>query len=110
MRGGANRKTIEQHLADGTYRGSRHGRIIESDDKTLRRMKEDLYNDYCKITGEIRKLKIPGALEEYAKMNRIRLDYVKAYHSIAKTPALDSANGAGEDTPDDKFGFKNRKE
>jgi len=65
-------------------------------------MKQDLYADYVKITGELRKLDIASTLDDYKKMNAIRLDFIKSFHAICKAPVADKQEQASED----KYDFK----
>jgi len=91
MRGGRNKKTVEQHLIDGTYRADRHGYVNTSDEESLKIMKNDLYTDYVLLTKEIKKLDLSkdDNLKKYEQLNNIRINYVKAFHNIAKTPIED---------------------
>ena len=88
MRGTRTRKTIEQHIADGSYRADRHGHISISDETTLSEMKNDLYTDYLIIKKEIGKLDLSKEddLKKFEQLNELRINFVKAFHNIAKAP------------------------
>lgn len=105
MKGGANRKTTQQHIEDGTYRNDRHAEISVGDADVLRYMKDNLYLDYQKVRNELEKLDLtkPDDLDKYKQLNILRLDFVKAYHSIAKTPVRNEKLNASEKNTD---GFK----
>jgi hypothetical protein len=101
MRGGRNKKSLQQHIEDGTYRADRHGKISISDEQTLQEMKNDLYTDYIEIRKELKKVDKTKDLERYEKLNKIRIEYLKAFHILNKTPVGDEPKI--EDNPD---GFK----
>jgi hypothetical protein len=75
MRGGQNKKTIEQHIADGTYRADRHGLLDTDDSEVLKKMKQALYHKFKKIDVFLNK----------ADMNSISKDNVNYYLSVIKT-------------------------
>ena len=88
MKGTRTRKTIEQHIEDGTYRSDRHGYLTKSDDETLKEMKNDLYTDYISIKKEIKKLDLSKSddLKKFEQLNEIRIQFLKSFHNIAKSP------------------------
>jgi len=102
MRGGHNKKTAQEHIADGTFRADRHSNLALADEEVLKEMKNDLYADYTALKKEIKKLDLSNneSLEKFNKLNEARFNFVKTYHNISKTP-LDGKKDNG-----DKDGFK----
>jgi phenylalanyl-tRNA synthetase alpha subunit len=88
MRGGKNKKTIQEHLANGTYRPSLHGQLNQSDEETLKEMKDELYKSFRNFTNEMKKLDLNknDELEKYDSLSKKRNEFIKTFHSIAKTP------------------------
>ena len=88
MKGSRTKKTIEQHIEDGTYRSDRHGYISKTDEQTLKELKNDLYTDYISIRKIIKNVDIskPENYKIYEQLNDIRINYVKCFHNIAKSP------------------------
>ena len=101
MRGGQNRKTIEQHIEDGTYRPNRHGYVAESDDAALKEMKGEIYSSFKKVQRETAKINLATDNANYKRLCDITIALAKAYHSIAKTPVENR-----QETSNDKDGFK----
>ena len=102
MRGGHNKKTIQDHIQNGTYRPCLHGYISISDEETLKEMKNELYTSFKIITNELKKIDLDKDMEKYKSLNEERITYIKAFHSIAKTPVEDKS----KDIKYDKDGFK----
>jgi hypothetical protein len=75
MRGGQNKKSIEQHIEDGTYRPDRHGLLNEDDSIVLSKMKYALYRKFQNLDKILDKTEI----------NSISRDNVNYYISIIKT-------------------------
>jgi hypothetical protein len=90
MRGGQNKKTIEQHIADGTYRPDRHGLLDTDDSEILKKMKLALYYKFKKIDDFLNK----------ADLNSISKDNVNYYLSIIKTFDSISKNPVKKESPD----------
>jgi hypothetical protein len=84
MRGGKNRKSIQEHLDNGTYRPCKHGYILPSDGDALKQIKQDLYNSIQLITKDMNGLKRDS--DEYKNLNAIRSDQIKTFHAICKIP------------------------
>ena len=105
MRGARTKKSIEQHIEDGTYRPDRHGYINKSDDDTLQEMKNDLYADYILIRKAIKKLDLSKSEDkkEFEHLNTIRINFVKAYHNIARSPVESLEKLESEDDNKDEF-------
>jgi hypothetical protein len=83
MRGGHNKKSIEQHIAEGTYRADRHGLIAEDDSVVLAKMKYALYQKFNKLnkildTTDINDID-KGTISYY-------LSVIKTFDSISKNP------------------------
>jgi hypothetical protein len=75
MRGGQNKKTVEQHVANGTYRADRHGLRASGDAEVLQKMKYALFQKFKKVDAFLDKTEI-GAITK---------DNVNYYLSIIKT-------------------------
>jgi hypothetical protein len=89
MRGGKNKKTIEEHIANNTYRPCKHGYVSLSDEQTLKEMKDELYTSFKTLTNEMKKLDLSKELDRYEDLNKKRIESIKAFHSIAKMPVED---------------------
>jgi len=100
MRGGHNKKTIQDHLNNGTYRPSLHGYILPTDEEALKNMKSELYNEFIMVTKEIKN--IDKNSEKYKQLNDVMISQIKAFHSIAKTPIVEDK----ENKTENKDGFK----
>jgi len=99
MRGGKNKKTIEEHLENGTYRPCKHGYALPTDGEALKQIKQDLYSSIQLITKDMGSLKRDG--DEYKNLNAIRSDQIKTFHAICKVPMEEKPKA--EKDPD---GFK----
>jgi hypothetical protein len=55
LRGGSNKKTIQQHIADGTYRADRHG-LINTDNEQIIEIKNSVYSAFVVCGNEIKKM------------------------------------------------------
>ena len=86
MRGGRNKKSVEEHIANGTYRHDRHGYVSLSDEETLKEMKNELYTSFKNLTNEMKKLDLSKELDRYEDLNKKRIESIKAFHAIAKMP------------------------
>ena len=94
-RGGHNKKTLDQHVKDGTYRADRHGHYVKSDEDTLREMKGEMYRSFKLITVELNGLNMVGDAATYKTLSDIRTALIKAYHAVAKMPVEDKPEAAG---------------
>ena len=101
-RGGHNKKTLAQHIKDGTYRADRHGHYAESDEDTLAEMKGEMHKSFRAITRELGKLDMVGDAGKYKMLSDTRTALVKAFHAVAKMPVEDKKK-EGEN---DKDGFR----
>jgi beta-lactamase superfamily II metal-dependent hydrolase len=84
MRGGSNKKSIQEHLDNGTYRPSLHGYVLSSDEEALKQIKQELYSSILLITKDMGKL--DRFSDTYKNLNTIRSDQIKTFHSICKVP------------------------
>jgi beta-lactamase superfamily II metal-dependent hydrolase len=100
MRGGKNKKSIEAHLENGTYRPSLHGYILSSDETALKEIKQELYSSILLITKDMNKQEKQS--EIYKNLNSIRSDQIKTFHAICKVPIEDKKL----DNENNKDGFK----
>jgi hypothetical protein len=87
-RGGQNKKSIEQHIADGTYRADRHGLKKEDDSEVLAKMKFALYSKFLKLDKALDGSEIPDkeAISYY-------LSVIKTFDAISKNPAQPKDGG-----------------
>jgi hypothetical protein len=88
LRGGCNKKTIQQHIADGTYRADRHG-LISSDNEQIKEIKKSVYSDFVTCRNEIRKMgKIDFSnkdeFKKYIKLLDEQLKQIKLFLSLCK--------------------------
>jgi len=102
MRGGKNKKSLEQHIKDGTYRADRHGHYVESDEATLTEMKGEMYKSFKAITKELGGMNMVEDAMTYKTLSDIRTALIKAFHAVAKMPVEDKKTGA----KNNKDGFK----
>ena len=102
MRGGKNKKSLEQHIKDGTYRADRHGHYVESDEAALKEMKGEIYRSFKEITKELCRLDMVEDAGKYKMLSDTRTALVKAFHAVAKMPVEDKKDEAGHD----KDGFR----
>ena len=84
MRGGQNRKSVEEHIADGTYRADRHGLMPERDSEILGIMKSALYKKFKKLDKILE--------QDVTKENvNYYLSVIKTYDAISRNPAQPKA-------------------
>jgi hypothetical protein len=91
-RGGSNRKTVEEHIKNGTWRQDRHG-ILENDEKSFVDNRADSLKDRLffyeseiikpEIIADSKKLKL--YTDNYTKLMRL-------YFQIIKMPKTESKN------------------
>jgi hypothetical protein len=75
MRGGQNKKSVEQHMAEGTYRADRHGMLPGNDSEALQKMKQALFRKFKKV----------DAFLEKADVGAVTKDNVSYYLSVIRT-------------------------
>jgi len=86
MRGGSNKKTLEEHLEAGTYRPNRHGAILPSDMDALAEMKTEIYTRFHRLKGELKKINPAGDSDTYKKLNDAQISLAKSFTSLCRTP------------------------
>jgi hypothetical protein len=84
MRGGQNKKSIEQHIADGTYRKDRHGLLSEDDSVVLGKMKYALYQKFSKLDKILNETEVKDIAKETISYY---LSVIKTFDSISKNPS-----------------------
>jgi hypothetical protein len=84
MRGGQNKKSVEQHVAEGTYRADRHGLRASDDAEVLQKMKYALHKKFKKIDEFLDKTDI-GAIPK--DLVSYYLSIIKTFDVITKNPA-----------------------
>ena len=99
MRGGSNKKPIEEHLKSGNYRPSRHGiEPPETDKEKLEQMKAALFDAFTETQIKLSDETIKTNPSLYKMWNDVLIDQVKAFFSIAKVPIV-----SGEKKKQDKI-------
>jgi hypothetical protein len=83
MRGGHNKKSVEEHLRDGTYRADRHGPRAIGDAEILRKMKQALYAKFQKIDQALEEKEIDAVTKENVNYY---ISVIRAFDSITKSP------------------------
>jgi hypothetical protein len=83
MRGGQNKKTVEQHVAEGTYRADRHGLRASDDAEVLQKMKYALNKKFQKLDKFLDQTEI-GAIEKDTVS--YYLSVIKTFDTITKNP------------------------
>jgi hypothetical protein len=97
MRGGHNKKSVDEHIRDGTYRADRYGHLTLNDAETLMKMKYALYKKFQKIDK---------ALEDKG-VDVVSRDTVNYYINVIKTfDAITKSPVKKEDAPKDGDGKK----
>jgi hypothetical protein len=84
MRGGQNKKSIEEHIANGTYRADRHGLLNEDDAMVLAKMKYALYQKFHKLDKLLNETDINDITKENVNYY---LAIIKTFDSISKNPS-----------------------
>jgi hypothetical protein len=84
MRGGGNKKSIEQHIQDGTYRADRHGLLSEEDHVVLAKMKFALYKKFSKLDRILNETEVKDISKETINYY---LAVIKTFDSISKNPS-----------------------
>jgi hypothetical protein len=83
VRGGHNKKSVEEHIQKGTYRADRHGTVFKDDAEALRKMKQALYKKFQKIDKALE----GKELDDITKDNvNYYISVIKAFDSITKSP------------------------
>jgi hypothetical protein len=84
MRGGQNKKPVEQHVAEGTYRADRHGLLDAGDAEVLQKMKYALYKKFKKVDEFLDKTEIGAITKDNVNYY---LSLVRTFDIITKNPA-----------------------
>jgi hypothetical protein len=87
MRGGHNKKTVEEHIANGTYRPDRYGLIKDNESIILRKMKYSLYKLFDKTKKELEQTDIEQKSEKYKLLHSLMMEQIKVFNSLVKNPA-----------------------
>jgi hypothetical protein len=97
LRGGALKKSIEQHIKDGTYRADRHGIIDEQDSEILGKMKSALYKKFKQLDKHLNDT-------ELNSINNNEINYylniIKTYNSITKNPTRKEDSNEKQSKPE----------
>jgi hypothetical protein len=86
MRGGHNKKSIEEHIANGTYRHDRHGLIKDNELEILQKMKYSLYKLFDKTKNDLEKTDIEQKSEKYKLLHSLMMEQIKVFNSLVKNP------------------------
>jgi hypothetical protein len=87
MRGGHNKKSIEEHIANGTYRQDRHGLIKNDESEILQKMKYSLYKLFDKTKNDLEKTDVEQKSEKYKLLHSLMMEQIKVFNSLVKNPA-----------------------
>jgi hypothetical protein len=94
MRGGQNKKSVEQHVADGTYRADRHGLREDDDVEVLKKMKYALYKKFQKIDAFMDKTEIGAITKETVSYY---ISVIKTFDVITKNPSPNKKETVAKD-------------
>ncbi|AEF85332.1 coiled-coil domain protein [Treponema primitia ZAS-2] len=84
-RGGHNKKSIEEHIKNGTYRADRQGiKIGEDQNKTLKDIETDLNNKISKIKTELETIDMIKDIDTYKGLMSTYLSVIKSYNMLVK--------------------------
>jgi hypothetical protein len=98
MRGISNKKSLEQHLEDGTYRQDRHGILQDDESEILQKMKYEIWKMFKDIKKELEKTDITKEPDKYKNLHSLLMEQVKTFNSLIKNPI-----GKEEKKNDDKL-------
>jgi hypothetical protein len=93
MRGGQNKKSVEQHIAEGTYRADRHGLRASDDAEVLQKMKYALYKKFKKVDEVLDKTEISAISKDTVSYY---LSVIKTFDVITKNPIPSPASNKKE--------------
>jgi hypothetical protein len=97
MRGGAGKKSVEQHLEDGTFRADRHGIIDEKDSEILGKMKNALYQKFKRLDKHLNETDLSAVSRDEVNYY---LSIVKTYNSITKNPNRKETESEKQNKPE----------
>jgi hypothetical protein len=86
MRGGSNKKSVEQHLENGTYRPCNHGIIQRDESEILGKMKYEIWKMFTNIKKELEKTDITKEPDKYKNLHSLLMEQVKTFNSLVKNP------------------------
>lgn len=86
MRGGSNKKSIEQHILEGTYRADRHNPNRNTDTESLKKMKLALLKIFDNTKKELSKTDFNGKPDTYKLLHSLLMEQIKTFNSIARNP------------------------
>jgi hypothetical protein len=84
MRGGHNKKPIEEHIANGTYRRDRHGVKKDNESEILQQMKNSLWILFDKTKNDLEKTDIEQKAEKYKLLHSLLMEQIKVFNSLVK--------------------------
>jgi hypothetical protein len=86
MRGGHNKKSIEEHIANGTYRPDRHSIKKDTELEMLQKMKYSLWILFDKTKNDLEKTDIEQKAEKYKLLHSLMMEQIKVFNSLVKNP------------------------
>jgi hypothetical protein len=101
MRGGHNKKSIEEHIANGTYRPCKHGILKDDEPLILQEMKKSLWLLFKKTKSDLNKTDIELKSEKYKLLHSLMMEQIKVFNSLVKNPAGQSEQQ--EEKKDDRI-------
>ena len=100
---GGKRKSIEEHIENGTVRQDRHGiKPNKSDNEKLDKMKDTLFDVFNKTKAKLENTDIDKNPDTYKQLNQAMLEQVKTFFTITKYSGLKD----GETKPSGKINIK----
>jgi peptidyl-tRNA hydrolase len=87
LRGGHNKKSIEEHIANGTYRRDRHGVKKDNESQILQEMKDSLWILFDKTKNDLEKTDVEEKSEKYKLLHSLMMEQIKVFNSLVKNPA-----------------------
>jgi ATP sulfurylase len=100
MRGGHNKKSIEEHIANGTYRPCKHGIKKEDESEILQQMKNSLWTLFNKTKKDLEQTDIEQKSEKYKLLHSLMMEQIKVFNSLVKNPVGQSEQ---QEKKDDKI-------
>jgi hypothetical protein len=86
MARGRKPKSIEEHIANGTYRADRHGVLPENEQQTLQRMKNYFVKMFDNTKKELEKIDISTQQEQYKFLQSLLIEQTKVYNTLIRKP------------------------
>jgi hypothetical protein len=94
LRGGQNKKSVEQHLADGTYRADRHGLRASDDSEILQKMKHALFQKFKKVDKFLNEADVGAVTKDNVNYY---LSVIRAFDIITRNPTSGKKDGGPKD-------------